>query len=301
MITKKRSSSTQAFVSVIIPVYNDTEALSKTLSELLNQSYPVRLYEVIVVDNGSDQDTFAAVKNYQNIIYATENKAGSYAARNKGITLAKGDILAFIDAGCIPAHGWLEQGVNSLNNVENAGLVGGRIKFSFLDQNKPTTIELYDSMMNLNTKNYIEEYNFSCTANLFTYRRVMEDVGLFNDSLKSGGDYEWGNRVFDRGYRLIYADKVVVTHPARNSLKELYNKALRIGGGLQGVNRISNRLESFPKRMLPPVKRILRIIRDDQIATVWQKMKLMLLIVFLKYVALLEEIKVSIRGNARRS
>ena len=88
MITEKRSSSNQAFVSVIIPVYNDTEALSKTLSELFNQSYPVRLYEVIVVDNGSDQNTYAAVKNYQNIIYGTENKVGSYAARNKGITLA---------------------------------------------------------------------------------------------------------------------------------------------------------------------------------------------------------------------
>ena len=123
----------------------------------------------------------------------------------------------------------------------------------------------------------------------------------FNDSLKSGGDFEWGNRVYRKGYKLVYWDKAVVTHPARNCFKEVYTKALRVGGGLHDINQSSNQLESLYKRVLPPVRRIIRILRDDRVSTIWLKIKVIFLVIFLKYAALLEEIKLGFGGNPRRS
>ena len=107
------------FVSVIIPVYNDSARVKICLEALEKQTYPQNLYEVIVVDNASDE--YPAIKDvvcqFSQAIAAYESRPGSYAARNKGISLAKGDIIAFTDADCIPAKNWIEKGVANLLSV----------------------------------------------------------------------------------------------------------------------------------------------------------------------------------------
>jgi glycosyltransferase involved in cell wall biosynthesis len=73
------------FISVIVPVFNDSESLQLCLAALARQSYPSSRYEAIVVDNGSDrpEQVKALVELYQGVIYATEPTPGYYAARNK--------------------------------------------------------------------------------------------------------------------------------------------------------------------------------------------------------------------------
>ncbi|MBO1348747.1 MAG: glycosyltransferase family 2 protein [Hormoscilla sp. GUM202] len=108
-------------VSVIIPVYNDAEPLRTCLECLENQTYPKESYEVIVVDNASQSDTASVVNEFSQAMITYEKKPGSYAARNKGISVAKGEIIAFTDADCIPAADWIEKGVEK----EVAQYVGG--------------------------------------------------------------------------------------------------------------------------------------------------------------------------------
>ena len=86
------------FVSVIIPVFNDAERLKICLTALEKQTYPQDYYEVIVVDNGSDENLENVVKQFTQAKLAYYPELGSYAARNHGIALAKGEILAFTDA-----------------------------------------------------------------------------------------------------------------------------------------------------------------------------------------------------------
>jgi cellulose synthase/poly-beta-1,6-N-acetylglucosamine synthase-like glycosyltransferase len=84
------------FVSVILPVYNDAEALHRCLYSLQKQT------EVIVVDNGSTEDNpQSVVSEFPGYQYSVEAKIGSYAARNKGISLANSEVYAFIDSDCV--------------------------------------------------------------------------------------------------------------------------------------------------------------------------------------------------------
>ena len=121
------------FVSVIVPVYNQGAQLQRCLAALAAQTYERSRFEIIVVDNGSeDADAIAAaVAPYSNARLTLEATPGSYAARNHGLTLAQGDILAFTDADCLPATDWLAEGVRQLTQHPNCGQVIGEIELFF--------------------------------------------------------------------------------------------------------------------------------------------------------------------------
>ena len=215
------------FVSVIIPVYNDSERLEKCLHALEYQTYGHEYYEVIVVDNNSTEDLQSIVAKFQQAHYHAESKVGSYAARNKGIQHAKGEIFAFIDSDCLPQPHWIAAGVNALQD-NSADLVGGQVTFTFSSAKGPA--ELYDSVTNMQIKENIETRKISKTANLFVYRYVFDKIGNFPGHLKSGGDVLWTQRATDDNFKLIYAPKAEVFHPAR-TFWPLMQKQYRVGGG----------------------------------------------------------------------
>ena len=101
------------FVTVIVPLYNDSELLRYCLSSLCLQTYPQERYEVIVVDNGSDENIQPLIKEFSDIKFFKEERPGSYSARNSGILHANGEILAFTDSDCNPSRDWIEKGVKS--------------------------------------------------------------------------------------------------------------------------------------------------------------------------------------------
>jgi glycosyltransferase involved in cell wall biosynthesis len=225
------------FVSVIIPVLNDIARLEICLRALENQTYAKDAYEVIVIDNGSLQSPDQLVQCFPQAKLAYEAQRGSYAARNHGLSIASGEILAFTDADCIPALDWLVTGVEILLVTPNCGLVAGRVNAFFQNPERPTAAELYDSITYLQQKDYVEKRQFGATANLFTTQAVMNTIGPFNASLQSGGDMEWGQRVASQGYTLIYADNCYVAHPARHSVSELSKKVTRIYTGHLEISR----------------------------------------------------------------
>src|SRR5262245_50422661 len=118
-------SAPQPFISVIIPVYNDTERLRTCLTALADQTYPRDRYEVIVVDNGSTIPPRSLVESFPGFVFAEESKPGSYAARNRGLQIARGDVLAFTDSDCIPDRHWLAAGERELAMHPQNGFVGG--------------------------------------------------------------------------------------------------------------------------------------------------------------------------------
>jgi hypothetical protein len=79
---------------------------------------------------------------------------------------------------------------------------------------------------------FTTKHRFGCTANVFTYRSVVDKVGVFDRELKSGGDAEFGQRIFANGYDQLYARDVVVSHPARGSVMKLVGKGVRLIGGV---------------------------------------------------------------------
>lgn len=258
------------FVSIIIPVYNDSKRLAKCLYALEQQTYPKDSFEIVVVDNRSEQDIEAIVSQFSQAQYAFEPTPGSYAARNQGISIAKGDILAFTDSDCLPSKDWLENGIKHLLSNPNCGMVAGAIELYYKQPNQPTVVELYDKFNFLRQETYVKSLNFGATANLFTFRRVFDAVGLFNEILKSSGDREWGQRVYAAGYPQIYAEDARVAHPARADLREITKKVIRITEGLFDVeNPELKPLLPFIKEMVwdikPPVKEVRKIFQNKEI------------------------------------
>ncbi len=100
------------FVSVIIPTYHDWERLGYVCTNALfkKQTYPKDHFEAIIINN-APEDSSPEFNLPDNFKIISESKPGSYAARNKGVSVARGEIIAFTDSDCIPCPDWIEQGV----------------------------------------------------------------------------------------------------------------------------------------------------------------------------------------------
>src|SRR6185503_20329850 len=123
-------------------------------------------------------------------VLVREEAAGAYTARNRGVTAARGEVLAFTDADCIPGRRWLEHGVRALTRVPRCGLVAGRIEVFARDPRHPRASELYEAAAAFRQQDYVQRWRFGATANLITRREVFESVGAFDGRLRSLGDRE---------------------------------------------------------------------------------------------------------------
>ena len=219
------SSNTQPFVSIIIPVYNGELMVEKNIHALLDQDYPKDRYEIIYVDNSSQDNTREIITKYPVILFE-EKKQNSYAARNLGIRHAKGEVLVFTDIDCISKTNWVSEGVMCLKN-NSADIVAGNIQFTFSVH--PTASELTDSVINLDNKSGAEK-GLGKTANLFIKKSVFNEIGLFSEKGKSGGDGEWTTRARRANKRIVFSEQATVLHEARN-FSELVHKHIRVGKG----------------------------------------------------------------------
>jgi len=296
------NQSQEHFVSVVIPVFNDNKRLELCLSALDNQSYSENLYEVIVVDNGSKDIPAKTINSHKNVKLAQESRRGSYAARNKGLSIAKGSIIAFTDSDCIPESDWIEMGVKNLSGIPNCGLLGGKIELFFADPSKPTGVELWESLVAFQQHKYIDIRKYAATANAFTFRSVIGKVGDFNAELLSSGDREWGNRIHSSGYKLIYSDNTIVGHPARRTLKELYSKHKRIITGHYKLNLTDSSVKTLLAESVPPVSSMMRLMKYSkfrQIDGTINKCKVLFVFVFMRYLRVWQRLRLKLSFKSR--
>jgi glycosyltransferase involved in cell wall biosynthesis len=217
-------------VSVIVPVHDDADGLQITL-ESLRQLGTTCFYEVIVCnDGGSDLISSVAARHGCHEVRSGQN-LGSYAARNAGIQMAHGEVLAFLDADQRVDPHWLRHGLDILGG-SGIAYVGGKVSVD-AGQN-PSAWERYDAATAFPVEWYLAAMNYAPTANLFVKRAVFDKVGLFNSSLRSGGDREFGQRVAAAGYRQIYCAAATTFHPVRNR-QQLVQKRKRTGSGMAMV------------------------------------------------------------------
>ncbi len=226
-------------MSVIIPVYNGEEVLERCLEALAEQDgVPKTSYEVIVVNNDSDDNSAEIIKTnegkYPWLRYAFEEKKSSYAARNRGLDLAKGKYMVFTDIDCIPTKHWLagyhECAKEMEKRISGPFLLAGPVKLIMEDESNPYAI--YDRLNHLNQELFVREKGFAATANLLVAREVFDRIGTFNEGLISGGDSEFGNRA-SAVFPLEYCPEAKVCHPVRDSFSRIISKNYRIALGFQ--------------------------------------------------------------------
>ncbi len=257
------------FASVIIPVYNDVKGLSRCLSALDAQTYPEDRYEVIAVDNNSTEPIEPVLDQCDQARGAFERTQGSYAARNRGLEVARGEVVAFTDADCMPEPDWIENGVRVLRQMGGRGVVGGKVEFCFQDPDHPQPFELVETSLFLNQEASVQRRHFAVTANMFTTRSVVADLGSFDPHLQSGGDREWGQRAHQAGIEIRHAPDARVQHATRESKEALYSKIQRVTKGQHDLRSETRNpwaallLEIFDLALLP-VRTIGRLLTNQE-------------------------------------
>jgi len=169
-------------VSVIIPVYNGEFYLAEALDSIFAQDY--RSIEVIVVDDGSSDNTAAVARKYSQVHYLHQTNQGQPAARNTGLSHCKGDLIAFLDADDLWGPGKLTMQAAYLEAHPEAGCVMGRTK-NFLQEgvDRPTWVE--QSTLSDNSTAFH-------MGTLMAHRWVFEKIGNFNTSYSYGvDDLDW--------------------------------------------------------------------------------------------------------------
>ena len=218
------------FVAVIIPVLNDAADLELTLSALQQQTYPQDRFEIIVVDNGSTDRSVTVAQQFPNVrlLYEYRYKGSPYSARNRALEATQSEVIALLDATCVPVPAWLSEAVKAMLQ-RKADLVGGNVAFRFASD-RPSVAELYDAIANVRMREAIWVRQVAMTANLFVKREVFDAIGPFPEGLRSGGDMRWTRRATRAGYKLVFCETALVKKAARSHWA-LIKKQWRVGKG----------------------------------------------------------------------
>jgi len=285
------------FLSVIVPVWNGAAQIGSCLEALADQTYPSDRFEILVVDNGSTDQTAEAVCHFPQVILLKELTQGSYSARNRGLATARGEFVAFTDADCIPSKDWLDCGVRALLGADNVGIVGGRIEL-FGNEGDSPTCRAFEEMFSLNQAHYIRSGHCT-TANWMSRLGLIRELGGFNSSLRSGGDVELSGRIAAAGFALTYVECMVVRHPMRGNVADLVRKNRRLVGGHWTMRAtVSRRLRyvaSLGRQLLQSWRRAWAT-KNLSIA---MRIRLSLLLGLFLLVSLFEITRLSMGGTAR--
>jgi glycosyltransferase involved in cell wall biosynthesis len=213
-------------VSVIVPVRNTPDPLAACLASLAGQHLDHGHAEIIVVDNGSTVSLAAVKAAHPGVRFLAEATPGPGPARNRGIAAATAPVLAFIDADCRAAPGWLQAAVNAVEATP-ATPFGGEISIDFIDPARPTAIEAYEAVFGFRQRLYIEKNHFSVTANLAMAATLAAQIGGFA-GIDTAEDLDWGRRAAAAGHPTRYCPAMHVRHPARTDFAALKAKWHRL-------------------------------------------------------------------------
>ncbi len=221
-------------VSVLIPAYNEEKYIIQTLEALIHQDYPD--FEIIIINNDSTDNTALLLNNFiintkcnQRIILTFENKRGTNAARETGRSIAEGNIIAQLDADCLPAPNWISTGV-ALLKTSNAGAVTG--PYDYYDSShirRRLTLFFQKNFYPVVNKlaQYAKRGALLIGGNCFILFDVLKTVGGYDTSLTFyGDDIDLGARIA-KICPVLYSKKLVLKTSSRRFNKIGFNKVQR--------------------------------------------------------------------------
>lgn len=203
-------------VSVVVATYNGSRTLKNCLESLGRLNYPN--YEVILVDDGSTDDTPQIAKSFPSVRYVRQNNQGLSAARNTGIRAATGEVVAFTDDDCRADEDWLYYLINALTRSDYAA-IGGH---NFLPPDDsavaaavmaspggPAHVLLSDT-----------EAEHIPGCNMAFYKWALEEVGRFDPIYrKAGDDVDICWRLQDGKFKIGFSAAAFVWHYRRSTVK----------------------------------------------------------------------------------
>lgn len=284
-------------ISVIVPVWNDENRINKCIDALESQSLASDQYEIIVVDNGSTDNTFSIISTRKNIITLREDNPGSYSARNLAITIAKGEFFAFTDSDCIVDKDWLKNGL-SIAKLNKNSIIAGKIEFFNMENDVESSALNFEQSFSMDQQENAQR-GVCVTANWISHRSLIEHFCGFDDRLKSGGDHDLAKKISDHFGKVLYSPTVIVKHPLRNK-RELLVKRRRIIGGAWNKNpTVNNFFKIFKNTFKTFLRRVLRSLNNKNLP-IRQRLGLTLLLFRIWLAANIELLCLSLGKKASR-
>ena len=207
-------------ISVIIPHLNEPGDLLLCLEALAAQQRPDLPFEIIVVDNGSREPPDFVTSQFPDTQLLRETTPGPGPARNLGANAATAPLLAFIDADCIAAPGWLTAIVAYFEAHPKTAFIGGDIRIRPAKAGQLTAVEAYENVYSYQARRYVEQLGFAATGNMAVRTDVFRAVGPFG-GIGTMEDTEWGKRATAMGYASAYLPAARVYTPSCKSFAEL--------------------------------------------------------------------------------
>jgi glycosyltransferase involved in cell wall biosynthesis len=218
--------------SVIVPAYQAAAVLPNCLNALRQQTIDRAQYEIIVVDDGSTDDSAAVaertLRDFPAARVIRAEHGGPARARNLGAQAAQGEVLLFTDADCEPAPGWIEQFARVFADPSVSGAKGTyatqqrSLIARFVQQEYQ---ERYDYTLRQPRIDFIDTYSAA-------YRRaVFIDNGGFDVSFPTASveDQEFSFRLAERGHCLVFAPEAQVVHRHNTTPARYFRRKYHIG------------------------------------------------------------------------
>jgi len=245
------------FASIVVPVFNGNSTIDDLLQSLMAQTYPRAQYEIVVVDNNSQDDTPQRVEKYPVRLLYERQIQSSYAARNRGVRAARGEVVVFTDADCVAHPDWLCHLLADYADHKWGGFAGGiedyrprtdvqrhlaRIGFTpgfvlsspyFDPDSRGDRLCSRFKFLNYRTGVLIPSYlRNPPTANVAYRQEIFDGVGYFDARLTSGGDMDFAWRLQTQtDWQIKVIPEAIIYHQPRRDLSSMARQYRKNGWG----------------------------------------------------------------------
>ncbi len=220
-------------ISVVVATHNDRPRLQACLASLARQDYSRAATQIIVVDDGSTDDTARAVRrDHPEILLICKHNAGAELARNDGVDAASGDVVAFIDSDCVAPSDWLSQIANRLC-LDSCLVVGGRILHPGGFWQRLTGIADFGEFQGHRER----EVRSLPTCNMALHRTLFQQV-RFDPRFAPNADTLLSEGLARRGARLVYDPSIMVLHHPAADMRSFLARAERYGRSFVMARRL---------------------------------------------------------------
>jgi len=219
-------------VSVVIPVKDRASELQRCLASIDRVAYPRELLQVIVVDDGSSDDSPRVARQANaTVVPSGGTGRGPAAARNSGAMAATGEILAFIDSDCTAHTEWLAELIPAFGDSATAA-VGGQVD----GMCTTSSVDRYEAVMSSlslgsreRTGNGGDDTFYLPSCNLLVRREAFLVAGGFNDDMHVGEDVDLTWRLRDSGWTITYLPAGRVNHEHRSTIRSFMSRRFDYG------------------------------------------------------------------------
>lgn len=216
--------------SIIVPFLNEEKYIGECAASLTAQDFPKDKYEIIFIDNGSTDNSPYIVGKFDNIKLLHERKHNVYTARNRGISAARGKIIAFTDADCVANKDWLSR-IHEGMKEENVMITLGRVSFNCKNF---SVLKMFENCQNARADYIINRLSkrkyYGYTNNMAVRASVFEKLGPLAE-WPVPGDTEIIQRcmVNDKGCRIVYLEGMKTSHLEVESIVTWLKKSFFYG------------------------------------------------------------------------